>query len=410
MKILYVCHRFPYPPASGAKIRSFHMIRHLHERGHEVTVASLYRSAEEEAAGRGMEQYCSALVTARVGRAAAVARMLARLPTTIPSSMGYFHSPALARAIRAELARTRYDLIVVHCSSVAHYVAHVRDIPKILDFADMDSQKWLAYAGFHGFPRNLGYWLEGSKLERAERRLARRFDLSTCTTPEETATLDGFGTGARTAWFVNGVDTDYFAPVAAAPAPRICFVGRMDYYPNVQAMEQFCAEVWPRLRREHPQLTLAIVGADPVPAVTRLAELDGVEVTGSVPDVRPWLGASLASVAPLSIARGTQNKLLESMAMGVPVLCSPLAARGVDVVPGEHLLVAHDAAEYADAVSELLGDPARRAALGAAGRERVLSHHTWHTAMQRFDELVEDVCARFAAGERAPGVVVGQAP
>ncbi|MEO0974378.1 MAG: glycosyltransferase, partial [Pseudomonadota bacterium] len=242
MKILYVCHRFPYPPASGAKIRSFHMIRHLHEQGHEVTVASLYRSPAEEEEGRGMTQYCSRLITAHVGRAAGVARMLARLPTPIPSSMGYFYSPKLARAVREEIATNPPDFIVVHCSSVAHYVTHAEGIPKLLDFADMDSQKWLAYSTYQGFPKNLGYWLEGTKLVAAEKRLAARFDLNTCTTPAETATLDSFATGARGAWFVNGVDTEYFAPLDEAPNDRICFVGRMDYYPNSQAMVKFCAD------------------------------------------------------------------------------------------------------------------------------------------------------------------------
>ncbi len=393
MKILYICHRFPYPPASGAKIRSFHMIRHLHEQGHEVTLATIYRSDEEREAGAGMADYCSRMITAQVGTVPAVARMLTRLPTPIPSSMGFFFSPQLEKQIREELAARRPDLIIVHCSSVAHYVADVTDVPKILDFADMDSQKWLAYSSYHGFPRNLGYWLEGSKMERAEKSLAPRFELNTCTTPQETATLDDFGTGARSGWFVNGVDTEYFSPVAESDRHQICFVGRMDYYPNAQAMVNFCADVWPLLKERYPQLTLAIVGAEPTPTVRRLADLEGVEVTGSVPDVRPWLGRSRLSVAPLTIARGTQNKLLESMAMGVPVVCSAIAARGVDVEAGQHLLVADSPQEYLDQVGLLIESDARHGELAAAGRERVLSHHTWETAMHRFDQLVAQTVA-----------------
>ncbi|MEO0425150.1 MAG: TIGR03087 family PEP-CTERM/XrtA system glycosyltransferase [Pseudomonadota bacterium] len=397
MKILYICHRFPYPPASGAKIRSFHMIRHLHEQGHEVVLATIYRSDEEREAGAGMEAYCSRMITAQVSKAPAVARMLTRLPTPIPSSMGFFYSPELHKLLREELAnQPRPDLIIVHCSSVAHYVEDIDDVPKILDFADMDSQKWLAYASYHGFPRNLGYWLEGSKMERAERRLAPRFELNTCTTPEETATLDGFGTGARADWFVNGVDTEYFSPMAQTDRHQICFVGRMDYYPNAQAMVNFCADIWPALKERYPPLRLAIVGAEPTAAVRKLAALEGVEVTGSVPDVRPWVGRSRLSVAPLTIARGTQNKLLESMAMGVPVVCSAIAARGVDVEAGEHLLVADTPEEYLDQVGLLLESDERHEALSIAGRDRVLSHHTWETAMQRFDELVAQTVARGA--------------
>lgn len=399
MNILFICHRFPFPPASGSPIRSFHIIRHLHAQGHHVTVASLYRSERERREGEGIRSYCSQLIAAQVSRVGATARMLLRLPTPIPSSMGYFHSPQLQRGIDQAIAAQPPDLVVVHCSSVAHYVEHLRGVPKILDFADMDSQKWLAYAGHHPFPRNLGYWLEGRKLERAEKRLASRFDLSTCTTPAETATLDGFGTGARSAWFVNGVDIDYFAPLGEPLAHRICFVGRMDYYPNVQAVVDFCADVWPALRERHPELSLAIVGASPAPAVRRLAELPGVEVTGAVPDVRPWLGTSLLSVAPLKIARGTQNKLLESMAMGVPVVCTSIAARGVDVVAGEHLLVADTPQGFLAQVDALVSSPERRDQLGQAGRERVLARHTWHSAMGRFDELVTQTVRHRAAAQ-----------
>ena len=151
MKILYVCHRFPYPPRRGGKIRPFNMIRHL-SRNHEVTVASLVRSEQEATEGSGLAQYCAHYEFGRVHAPVQVLRMLARLPTTTPSSMGYFYSAQLARRLRDLLGRQRFDLIFVHCSSVAQYVKDVRGIPKILDFGDMDSQKWLEYARYKTFP------------------------------------------------------------------------------------------------------------------------------------------------------------------------------------------------------------------------------------------------------------------
>lgn len=404
MKILYLCHRFPYPPKRGGKIRPFNMIRHL-SRSHEVTVASLARSRQEAQEGAGLSAHCARYEMARVSEPLQKLRMVSRLPTSTPSSMGYFYSPSLARRIRALLATERFDLIFVHCSSVAPYVAPVRGIPKILDFGDMDSQKWLEYARYKPFPLSAGYWFEGAKLQRAERRLARQFDLCTATTRAEWETLEGYGLGVPSDWFPNGVDSDYFAPAGGPHEPdTVCFVGRMDYYPNQECMFDFCARVLPLLRLRRPSLKLYIVGADPTPAVRRLGALPGVTVTGSVPDVRPYLHRSALMVAPLNIARGTQNKILEAMAAGVPVVVSTTAAGGVDAVAGEHLLVADTPEQYTRAILRLLENPAERQRLAHAGRERMLSHHAWESSMRRLDLIIERCVAGPPPRALAPAV------
>ncbi len=388
MKILYVCHRFPYPPKRGGKIRPFNMIKYLQSR-HEVTVASLARSPSEAEEGKGIAPYCSAYETSVVSEPIQALRMVARLPTQTPSSLGFFYSGELDRRITARLRRDKYDLIFVHCSSVAQYVEHVHDVPKILDFGDMDSQKWLEYAHYKPLPLNAGYWLEGKKLQREERRLARRFDLCTTTTRAEWETLESYGAGVATDWFPNGVDSDYFSPSSDAYDPNtISFVGRMDYFPNQECMFQFCSGIWPALRQRRPALKLTIVGADPSPAVQRLGKLPGVTVTGSVPDVRPYVRKSALMVAPLNIARGTQNKILEAMAMGVPVVSSSVAAGGVDAVSGEHFLVATSTQEYVSAILRILEDPRERARLASAGRARMLSHHAWPASMRKLDEII----------------------
>jgi hypothetical protein len=316
--------------------------------------------------------------------------MVVRLPAPTPSSMGYFYSPVLARHIQNLLARGSFDLIFVHGSSVAQYVAGVQGIPKILDFGDMDSQKWLEYARYKAFPLSAGYWLEGKKLEREERRLAKRFDMCTATTRAEWETLERYATGTPTDWFPNGVDSDYFSPTAEPYDPdTISFVGRMDYYPNEQCMLDFCRNVFPLLRQRRPNLRLTIVGADPVPSVKNLARLPGITVTGSVPDVRPYVRRAAAMVAPLNIARGTQNKILEAMAMGVPVVTSPAAAGGVDAVQQEHLLVADNHAGQYAALLRVLEDPKERRRLALAGRARVLSNHAWPASMRRLDGIIE---------------------
>ncbi|WP_425257366.1 TIGR03087 family PEP-CTERM/XrtA system glycosyltransferase [Rubrivivax sp. RP6-9] len=390
MNILYLCHRFPFPPKRGGKIRPFNMIRHLGEAGHRVTVCSLARSPAEAEEGRGIAPHCAAFEMGMVREPLQYARMVARLPLTTPSSMGYFYSPDLARRVRQLLQAQRWDLIFVHCSSVAQYVADVQGIPKILDFGDMDSQKWLEYAHYKPFPLSLGYTLEGRKMLAAEKRLARRFDLCTATTRAEWETLNSYGTGAATDWFPNGVDAAFFSPTDGAyDADTISFIGRMDYYPNQECMARFCQQVWPLLKQRRPTMKLLIVGADPSPAMRALGALDGVTVTGSVPDVRPYIRGSALMVAPLAIARGTQNKILEAMAMGVPVVTSTAAAGGVDAEAEQHFLVADSPPDIAAAVLRIVEQPGERARLAAAGRERMLSHHAWSRSMQRLDAIIE---------------------
>jgi glycosyltransferase involved in cell wall biosynthesis len=164
----------------------------------------------------------------------------------------------------------------------------------------------------------------------------------------------------------------------------------MDYYPNQQAIAEFCKQTLPLLRARRPALQLVIVGANPSRRVRRLDELPGVTVTGSVPDVRPYVYRSAANVAPLLIARGTQNKILESMAMGVPVVASEQAAGGVDAIPGEHFLAASTPDGYADAILRLLENPAEHHRFARAGRARMLSHHNWQGSMERLSSQIAD--------------------
>jgi hypothetical protein len=378
----------PYPPSDGARVRAFHIIRHL-ARSHEVTVATPVRTADEQKAAEQLRPHCSTVITGRITRPAAAARMVKNLATATPSSMGFFYSAQLAAKIKQA---GPFDMVFVYCSSVAAYVEGIEGAVKVIDFVDMDSQKWLVYAKAHRFPRSWGYWLEGTKLQRAEAAIARDFDLCLCVTPGELATLRSFGVDSATGWFPNGVDLDYFAPAGESYDPNaLCFVGRMDYFPNQQAVTDFCDHVLPKVQKARPQASLTIVGAEPPRPVRELARRPGVTVTGTVADVRAFVRRSAVSVAPLKIARGVQNKILEAMAMGVPVVASPQTAQGVDAVPGQHLMVAADADAMAVAVIRLLSDEGERQRLARAGREHVIQTYSWDEAMRQLDALLAPV-------------------
>lgn len=389
MKILFVCHRFPFPPRRGGKIRPFNIIRHL-SQNHEVTVASIVRSDTEAHAGKGLKNFCSYYLMGKISKPVALKNILNTLPTSTPFSMGYFYSRDLDRQIKKEKSGKKYDLIFVHCSSVAQYVEDITDTPKILDFGDMDSQKWLLYSKVRSFPLNTVFSIEGKRLQQAEMALAKKFDFCTCTTKAEMATLKGYNVTENIDWFPNGVDTDYFFDDQSPYEPdTLCFIGRMDYYPNQQCMIDFCEKILPLIRSERPDVRLMIVGADPSLGIKKLGKIKGVTVTGSVPDVRPYLRKCAVNVAPIEIARGTQNKILESLAMGIPVVTTNVAAEGVDAQPGEHFLVGSNHEEFAEEVIRLLKDRELRQKLSEAGRNRMLERHNWPSSMKKLDSIIE---------------------
>ncbi|SES80697.1 hypothetical protein SAMN05216326_10449 [Nitrosomonas marina] len=389
MKILYICHRFPYPPKRGGKIRPFNMIKYLSQQGHQVWVASLARSQQEFDECSGIKDYCHQYTIGLVNDAVQWSRMIINLPTPTPSSLAYFFSRKLKKQINTWLSEESFDLIFVHCSSVAQYVEHVRHIPKILDYGDMDSQKWLTYRSFKPFPFNLGYWWEGKKMKFSEKNLARKFDLTTCTTKAELDTLNSYGTALKTDWFPNGVDADFFQPDGTVYDPHsISFIGRMDYFPNQQCMLEFCHQILPLIQEKIPDTKLYIVGAEPSKKIKSLEKINGVVVTGSVKDVRPYILRTAAMVAPLNIARGTQNKILEAMAMGVPVVSSKLAAGGIDAIPDEHFLTADTPEEYAQKLINLMESAPLREKYAKAGRERMLTNHAWQKSMKKMESLV----------------------
>ena len=303
--------------------------------------------------------------------------------------MGYFYSSELKRYIDGITKRIEFDLIFVHCSSVAQYVEGIRGIRKILDYGDIDSQKWLEYVNYKPFPLSTGYWLEGTKLMREESRLVDRFDICTATTRGEMETLQSMRGDAICDWFPNGVDSDFYSPSTSYDKNTISFVGRFDYFPNQEAVKRFVKEVFPIVRKQNNQAKFLIIGAQPSSDVLALAKVEGVSVTGTVPDVREFVRNSAVNVANLAIARGTQNKILEAMSMGVPVVASAAAAKGVDAIPNEHILVSDDPRTVAAHVIRLMEDPKLRNELGATGRNRVVSNHSWLASMKKFDSIVE---------------------
>jgi hypothetical protein len=397
----------PYPPTGGARVRAFHAIQHL-AQANAVTVAAPARDDTDLANAESLKMHCADVMTERVTPLAATVRAGLGLAGLRSASVGYFRAPRLEARLRQALSNGAFDLVVVHCGSVAPYVVDA-PVPKLLDFVDVDSQKWRAYRPFTWPPKAWLYGIEGWQLARIERDLARRYDACICATDDEARTLTRLS-GVAAEIVVNGVDLAHFAPPGHSDydPDRICFLGRMDYYPNEQAMRAFCRDVLPRLRHRRPETTLSIVGANPTAGVRALAGQEGVEVTGTVDDVRPYLHRAACTVAPLQIARGTQNKILESLAAGVPAVASSMAACGTDTVDGEHLMVADDPDDIAAAIHRLQTDPATRSRLARSGRARVESRHAWPSAMAELDRRLARLARSAQSTSAGPGAADGR--
>lgn len=391
MNILFVCHRYPYPPNRGGKIRPFQMIRHL-SQNHRVFVATLAHSQEEVQQGAELKKYCAEILCEVIPSPVRWMNAVGALPTLHPSSARYFHSARLLSRINAVQEKIEFDAVIVHCAFVADYVRNVRAPFRMLDFGDLDSRKWDDYSRYRALPWSAGYALEARKMLRSERRLAREFDYCTVTAQGELESYEQ-ELGAQTPCRVipNGVDGGYFRLSEDRPQPSqtVVFLGRMDYYPNVAGTLDFVEKVWPLVRRRVPNAQFRIVGSNPLPKIRALEKVDGVSVTGFVPDVRPHVEDAAVAIAPLSIARGTQNKVLECMAMGVPVVASPQVAKGVQAQSGRHLLVGATPEEFAKHIITLLEDAQRRASLAEAGRRQVLAAHSWPESMKLLDEVLD---------------------
>lgn len=397
-RVLMVTHRTPFPPDKGDRIRTFNVLRYLAAHAH-VDLATLADEPVTEENLRGLQSLArrveivrcdSPMRWVRAGLAALGGRS---------ATEGLFASRELHRRIARLLADARYDLIVVVCSSMAPYIERrsAKGAATLIDLIDVDSQKWVDYAAAARGWRRWAYSLEARRVRQLEAALADRYDHIAVTTPAEAECYRAFQARGQVAAIANGVDFDYFHPTTSGvEKPQSCvFVGALDYKPNVDGMAWFCEHVWPVVRDQRPSAELTIVGRRPVAAVERLANVPGVKIVANVPDVRPYLAAAQVVVAPLLIARGVQNKVLEALAAGKPVIASPQAIEGLDVGAGIHLLQAADATQWIAALGDLWDHEGDRRRLGAAARDYVVDRHSW-------DRCLAPIGALLAQGEPQP--------
>lgn len=389
-RILFITHRVPYPPDKGDRIRTFHLIRFL-SRHHQVYLASLADETVSAETRQTLEELCVDVAIVPVVKSRWLRGGLALLRGQ-SASIGAFYSSKLVKILSNWQARYSFDIALASASSIAWYlrIPALRDVPALVDVVDVDSQKWLDYSRVSAWPRSWLYRRESTALRRTEQEIATWAKQIFLVSDAEAQLFGQVAPQANAVGVTNGVDLDYFFPAPHVSKADTCvFVGALDYRPNVDAALWFSHHVWPKIHAQKPNSEFHLVGRNPVAALCNLTMLPGVKVIGAVPDVRPFVRNATLVVAPLRIARGLQNKVLEAMAMGKPVVASPQACAGLKPGTQPPLVQADSAIAWETAILELLNDKQKAGNMGRASRLYVEQHYRWLECLQPLLAIID---------------------
>jgi sugar transferase (PEP-CTERM/EpsH1 system associated) len=386
MRILFIS---PYIP-SLIRVRPYNVLRALVERGNKVTLLALKPPGDQGEALGELRQLCEAVYVVPHSKSQTIINGLLALPSDFPVQAAYSRSSAFEQAVKTVLSRTTFDAAHVEHLRGAVLAEKLGDLPIVFDSVDSISLLFgKVLQDAPSLKSSLMATLDLGRTKRFEGRLTQRFKEVAVTSEADRQALVELGSDSDHITVIpNGVDLDYFKPQAVQRDPlRLVFTGKMSYHANIAAVEDLVLKIMPQVWTKQPDAHLYIVGKDPSPAVQALGEQAHVTVTGSVPDMRPYLAEAAAAISTVRYGVGIQNKVLEAMAMGTPVVCSAQASSALKTVNGEDLLVGDSAEAIANQIVDLLDSADLRARIGAAGRKYVEKYHTWDSAAAQFEML-----------------------
>lgn len=397
-ELIFLAHRIPYPPDKGDKIRSWNILKHL-ARSYHVHLGCFVDESRDWQFENNLREICAECCFLGLDRTRAGVRSVAALWRGLPLTLPYYRDRRMTLWLKDLMKRRPITMGFAYCSAMAQYLQGqtTKPIRRVVDLVDLDSQKWLEYG--ERAPA-LKRWIlnrEANRLADAERQIGSDFDAIFLSTEVETQEFCGMAPRLRQRVHTipNGVDGEYFSPGHNFDDPYqsqqipIVFTGAMDYWPNVDAVKHFVHTIFPLVRERMPNAVLVVVGSNPHPEILAFAKRPNIRVTGRVDDVRPYTSHARVIIAPLRVARGIQNKVLEGMAMAKPVVTSPEAMAGIKATNGQDLLVANDSAAFADAICEAAIE-SRGRQIGLNARHRVLADYTWSATLQRLDRVLRE--------------------
>jgi sugar transferase (PEP-CTERM/EpsH1 system associated) len=402
MRILWVKVGGLWPLNTGGRLRSFHILSHLSRR-HRVTLLTTHGQGDDPArlAGqlRGCERVLSVPYTLpKRGSTRFAAALLRSYVSPLPADVLKCRIAGLRREVSRRLATREIDLCVADFLAAMANVPTPSSVPMVLFEHNVEHMIWkrLCRTERRAWRRAL-LEVEWRKMRRYEARACTQASLTVTVSEVDRGVLSGLAPRALVRSIPTGVDISFFSPDGAREVPTsLVFTGSMDWYPNEDAILHFVTSILPRIREEKPGVTLSVVGRNPSSRLRTAAAEAGVQVTGTVDDVRPWMAEAAVYIVPLRIGGGTRLKIFEALAMGKPVVSTTVGAEGLPLVSGKHFLQADDPADFADAVLSLLGDPARRVALGMAGRRLVEEQYSWSHVACEFEARCEEATKHHA--------------
>jgi sugar transferase (PEP-CTERM/EpsH1 system associated) len=403
MRVLMLSQRLPFAPNRGDRVRVYHMLRQVASHA-QVDIAAFVHDDEEKSHVADLRDIAGAVVTARIPRVWNAARGAAALLGSTPLTHALLDSPQLVPALGALVRQRRPDVVLAFCSSMVRFAFQppLSDIPCVLDMIDADSAKWTALASTSRPPLRWVYRREGRQLGRFEALAMRKVFATLVVNQKERAALEALAPESTIIAVENGVDLSSFMPTGApVESATVVFCGVMNYGPNVRGAVWLAREVWPLVRASRPDAQLTLIGASPSSEVTGLAsQSTGVAVTGTVADVRPYLWDAAVAAAPLQVARGVQNKVLEAVASGLPCVVTPPVAEGLPREVAPACRIGSTAEEFASCLVELLSrTPAARRAYAAAANLQPLH---WSARLQPLMPLLEAAATGSPPADRRP--------
>ncbi len=396
MKILFICHRIPYPPTKGDKLRAYNILKHL-AKSHEIDLVCMADTPDELEYIPKLKSYARHIHCKNLHPFKYSLNYVRFLFSKYPLTLGHFYSASFKREVEGFICGNKYDLIYVFSAAMSQYVTDIDHIPKVLDLVDADCEKWLSYAKYASFPKSAIYNLEGNRTRKYEMEISGKFDAVTVVSESEKKILIPYIPNEKLFVVGNGLDQSLYKGYQHIKKPdeqNLLFVGGMFYFAYIDGILHFYKDAFNRIKKAFPQVKFHIVGADPAASILKLNNDPNVSVTGYVDDLMPYLTHANVYVVPLRMAPGIQNKILEAMAMNIPVVSTHAAIQGIDAVDGKDILLADRPEEFADAVISLFRQRTLRERLSANALELITDKYDWYKNLSKLDQILKCVCKK----------------
>ena len=387
MNILVLTSRLPYPPDRGDRLRVYNFLRSLAGL-HKLTLISFIAKEDERQNLKFLEPYCENILLIEQSRLRSILTIGLNFWRNLPLQILYYRSSAMQQLVSQTLAESKFDLIYAHLARMAPYALNASDVYRVVDLTDLISKEIQLSLKYRKLASKIVFQLEQKRMEKYEKEVMNRFDEVWLISDSEWKSASGICHTAKLQVVKNGVDTSTFYPLdIGRKSNQLIFVGHLSVFHNIDAARYLVEKILPQIREEIPGIELVIIGRDPAPGVSSLEANPGVHVAGYVEDLNRSLNMAALFAAPLRFAAGVQNKVLEAMAAGIPVVTTPLVVEGIGAIPGHDLIMAETDSNFAKAIIELLKDPGRASQIGAAGCNFVRRNYSWGIVLEHINTI-----------------------